>query len=136
MAEEEEEEAEEEEGVEEKADKEEDEAEEEEEEAQDPEKGEEGDEEEEEEGEEEAEEEAEEQATARQARITRAMNRTCIQQKDDGGAWRLTVQVTKKASDKHREGIQTIYNAMMQGHGHWKGRSSGDEGGHFTVALR
>ena len=96
-------------------------------------RGEEG-EEEEEEGEEEAEEEAEEQATARQARITKAMNRTCVQQKDDGGAWRLTVQVNKKASDKHREGIQTIYNAMMQGRA--LGRSSGDEGGHFPVALR
>ena len=37
-----------------------------------------------------------------------------MQQKDDGGAWRLIVQVTEKASDNHREVIQTMYNAMMQ----------------------
>ena len=43
------------------------------------------------------------------------MHKTYIQEKADGGAWRLTVQVTEKASDSHREVIQTIYNAMMQG---------------------
>ena len=42
------------------------------------------------------------------------MNRTYTQEKDDGGAWRLIVQITEKASDKRREVIQTIYNAMMQ----------------------
>ena len=73
-----------------------------------------GEEEEEEEGEGAAEEEAEEQATARQGRITRAVNKTSIQEKDDGGIWRLIVQVTEKASDNHREVIQTMYNAMMQ----------------------
>ena len=30
-----------------------------------------------------------------------------IQEKGDGGVWRLIVQVTEKASDKHREVIQT-----------------------------
>ena len=29
------------------------------------------------------------------------------QEKDDGGVWRLTVQVTEKAGDKHKEAIQT-----------------------------
>jgi hypothetical protein len=42
------------------------------------------------------------------------MKRTSIQEKDDGGVWRLIAQVTEKASDKHRKVIQTIYNAMMQ----------------------
>jgi hypothetical protein len=76
------------------------------------EEGEKGDEE--EEGEEEAEEEAGEQATAKQVRITRARSRTYIQEKDEGGTWRLTVQVTEKASEKHREVIQTILSAMKQ----------------------
>ena len=114
VAEDEQEEAEEEEGVEEEADKEDQEAEEEEEEAQEEEEeaeeGEEGEDEEEghevaEEGEEgkgkEDEEvvakgEAEEQAIARQVRITMAMNRTYIQEKDYGGAWRLIVEVSEK----------------------------------------
>ena len=42
------------------------------------------------------------------------MSRTYIQEKDDGGAWRLTVQVTEKASDSQREVAQTICSAMMQ----------------------
>ena len=84
------------------------------EEAKEAEEGEEGEEEEEEEGKVEAKEEAEEQATTRQVRIRRAMNRTYIQEKDDGGTWRLTVQVTEKASEKHKEVIQTIHNAMTQ----------------------
>jgi hypothetical protein len=58
-------------------------------------------------GDEEAEEEAEEQATARQVRIN-------IQEKDDGGVWRLIAQVTEKASEKRREAIQTIHRAMKQ----------------------
>ena len=41
------------------------------------------------------------------------MNKTYIQEKDDGGVWRLIVQVTEKASDKHREVIQTIHHAML-----------------------
>ena len=102
-------EAEEEEGVEEEADKQEAEAEDEEDGAEEGEKGDE-----EEEGEEEAEEEAGEQATARQVRITRARSRTYVQEKDDGGVRRLTVQVTEKASEKHREVVQTILSAMKQ----------------------
>ena len=104
VAEEKQDEAEEEEGVEEEAEQEEEEAEAEEEEAQEEEKeaeeeeeegkeeedeghevaedGEKGEEEEDEEGEEQAEEEAEETATARQVRITRARNKTYIQEKD------------------------------------------------------
>ena len=72
-----------------------------------------GEEEEDEDGEEEAEEEAEEQATARQVRVTLARNRTYIQERDSEGVWRLTVEVSEKQSDKHREVIQAIYNAMM-----------------------
>ena len=45
--------------------------------------------------------------TARQVRITRAMGSTYIQEKEDGGVSRLTVQVTEKASDNHREAIKT-----------------------------
>ena len=45
------------------------------------------------------------------------MKRTSIQEKDDGGVWKLIAQVTEKASDKHKKVIQTIYNAMMQGMG-------------------
>ena len=136
VAEEKQDEAEEEEGVEEEAEQEEEEAEAEEEEAQEEEKeaeeeeeegkeeedeghevaedGEKGEEEEDEEGEEQAEEEAEETATARQVRITRARSKTYIQEKDYEGVWRLTVEVSEKQSDKHREVIQAIYNAMMQ----------------------
>ena len=44
---------------------------------------------------------------ARQARITRAMNTTYIQEKDEGGVWRLIVQVTEQASDNRREVVQT-----------------------------
>ena len=76
--------------------------------------GEKGEEEEDEEGEEQAEEEAEETATARQVRITRARNKTHIQEKDYEGVWRLIVEVSEKQSDKHREVIQAIYSAMMQ----------------------
>ena len=102
-------EAEEEEGVEEEADRQEAEAEDEEDGAEEGEKGDE-----EEEGEEEAEEEAGEQATGRQVRMTRARNRTYIQEKDQGGTWRLIVQVTEKASEKHREVVQRILSAMKQ----------------------
>ena len=42
------------------------------------------------------------------------MKRTSIQEKDDGGVWRLIAQVTEKANDKRKKAIQTIYNAMMQ----------------------
>ena len=42
------------------------------------------------------------------------MNRTYIQEKDYDGVWRLIVQVTERASDKHKEVIQTIHNAMLQ----------------------
>ena len=42
------------------------------------------------------------------------MKRTYIQVKDNGGAWRLIVQVTEKASDNQREATQTICTAMMQ----------------------
>ena len=142
VAEEEQEEAEEEEGVEEEAEQEEEEAEEEEEEAQEEgeeaeeeeeeaEEGEEGEEEEEEghevaeegdkgeeeegeEGAEQAEEEVQGTATSRQLRITKAMNRTYIQEKDYEGVWRLIVEVSDKATQNHREVIQAIYNAMMQ----------------------
>ena len=122
-------EAEEEEGVEEEADRQEAEAEDEEGGAEEGEKGDE-----EEEGEEEAEEEAGEQATARQVRMTRARNRTYIQEKDEGGTWRLIVQVTEKASEKHREVTQTILSAEA-GHGHWKRTSTGAEERHVTLAL-
>ena len=142
VAEEEQEEAEKEEGVEEEAEQEEEEAEEEEEEAQEEgkeaeeeeeeaEEGEEGEEEEEEghevveegdkgeeeegeEGEEQAEEEAQGTATSRQVRITKAMNRTYIQEKGYDRVWRLTVEVSDKATQNHGEVIQAIYNAMMQ----------------------
>ena len=76
--------------------------------------GEKGEGEEDEEGEKEGEEEVEEQATARQVRITRAMKRTYIQVKDNGGTWRLIVQVTEKASDNQREATHTICTAMLQ----------------------
>ena len=46
-------------------------------------------------------------STARRVRITRAMGSTYIQEKEDGGVSRLIVQVTEKASDNHREVIQT-----------------------------
>ena len=112
-------EAEEAEGVEKEADKEEEEPEEEEEEVQEEEEeaeeGEKG--EEEEEGEEEAEEEAEKQTTERHVRITRAMTKTYIQEKDDQGVWRLIVQLTEKASGKHREVFQTIHHAMLANRG-------------------
>ena len=42
------------------------------------------------------------------------MKRTSIQEKDDGGVWRLIAQVTEKASGKHKEAMQTIHNAMKQ----------------------
>ena len=42
------------------------------------------------------------------------MKRTSIQEKDDGGVWRLIAQVTEKASDNHRKVIQSIYSTMMQ----------------------
>ena len=44
---------------------------------------------------------------ARQVRIARAMGSTYIQEKEDGGVSSLTVQVTEKASDNHREVIKT-----------------------------
>ena len=52
--------------------------------------------------EEEAEEEAEGQATARQVRVTLAKDRTYIQQKDYGGAWRLIVEVSEEQNDNHK----------------------------------
>ena len=67
--------------------------------------------------------------------MTRAVSRTYIQEKDYEGVWRLIVEVTEKASDKHKEVIQTIQCNDAR-HGHWKGTSSGDEAGHFTMALR
>ena len=42
------------------------------------------------------------------------MKRTYIQVKDNGGTWRLIVQVTEKASDNQREATHTICTAMMQ----------------------